>query len=351
MKRVLFVTQGLPTSGSGTTERTRTLYNAVKSVADTEIHEIRLHGPGEDTTWFWRKRKYLLKDFRPDPRIFEEVKRLHERLRFDAFFCRYFVSTLSGCDRLGPTLLDYDDLPEVMPGPKVPGWNRIGWALTHQRLKHFRTVFVTKKSDVARLAHPDVRVLPCASTAAPTLTEALAPPAGSTTMLFVGSLRWPPNRSGVLRFIEQVLPRIRREVPSATLRVVGEDSAQLNGKEGVSGAGFVDDLVAEYRAAALVVCPTFSGSGSNVKLAEAAQFGKAAVATGFAARGFEGYLAPGRDMAVADTDEEFAAACVRLLTNDGARRQMEQQALRTAQELLSQPAIDRTVRSALEACW
>jgi glycosyltransferase involved in cell wall biosynthesis len=179
----------------------------------------------------------------------------------------------------------------------------------------------------------------------------MSPPPESKTILFVGSYRWPPNRDGVTRFVQHILPRIRQQVPTATLRFVGEDSQLLDGIDGVSGAGFVEDLVAEYRNAALVVCPIYSGAGANVKLAEAALFGKAIVATSHAARGFEGMLEPERDLLVADTDETITAACIRLLQDEHVRTELERNSLRAAAEHLSQPAIDRIVGNALERCW
>jgi hypothetical protein len=88
-----------------------------------------------------------------------------------------------------------------------------------------------------------------------------------------------------------------------------------------------------------------------VKLAEAALFGKAIVATSHAARGFEGMLEPERDLLVADTDETITAACIRLLQDEHVRTELERNSLRAAAEHLSQPAIDRIVGNALERCW
>jgi glycosyltransferase involved in cell wall biosynthesis len=365
MKRVLLFSTSAPATGSGTGERTLSIFNAISKVAETHVVRLytggmkpepsqswttlRLFEPGQDTQWYWRRRKYLLEDFRVDARLFAEVRRLHEKHKFDAFFCRYFSAIVAGCDRLGPTLLDFDDLPTTMPGPRIPGWDRLGWELTARRLSSFRTVFVTKGSDVPRLRHPNVQVLPCISTVRPPAEP--PPSAPSPRILFVGSIGWPPNRDGLMRFIRDVLPAIRRRVPGTTLRVVGEGSASLKDLEGVSGAGFVDDLAAEYVQATIVICPIFSGAGANVKLAEAAQFGKAIVASAGAAKGFEGILEPDRDLWVARSDEQMTEMCARLLTDETARATLGRQARKIAEESLSQAAIDRIVAQALAGCW
>jgi glycosyltransferase involved in cell wall biosynthesis len=372
MKRVLLLSTSAPATGSGTGERSLSIFNAISKVAETHVVRLYTGGrkpepspdwttlplfePGQDTQWYWRRRKYLLEDFRVDARLLSEVRRLHEKHKFDAFFCRYFSVIVAGCDQLGPTLLDFDDLPATMPGPRIPGWRRLGWELTTRRLSSFRTVFVTKGSDVPRLQHPDVRVLPCISTVRPPpetgsnegIPFASAP---APRILFVGSIAWPPNREGLMRFIRDVLPAIRRRVPGATLRVVGEGTTSLAGLEGVSGAGFVDDLAAEYVRATIVICPIFSGAGANVKLAEAAQFGKAIVASADAAKGFEGILEPDRDLWVARSDEQMTEMCGRLLTDETVRETLGRQARTTAEKSLSQAAIDRIVAQALTECW
>ena len=40
-------------------------------------------------------------------------------------------------------------------------------------------------------------------------------------MVFTGSMDWLPNEDGMLYFVRDVLPLIRREEPDATLSIVG----------------------------------------------------------------------------------------------------------------------------------
>jgi len=367
MRRVLFISPGYPAPGSGTGERSLSIFNAISRVAEPHIlivyrggslppesgevscTTVRLLEPSGDSTWFWRRRSLLHRDYFIDRRIHGVVADLHKKFGFDAFVCRYFSSIICGSDKLGPTLLDFDDLPEKMHGPRLPGWHRVTWQLMLRRVRSFRTVFVTKSRDAARLAHPDVRLLPCISTRAPSRPEG-ASIADDHCMLFVGSVNWPPNRAGINHFIRNVLPEIRKAVPNAVLRMVGEGSQSISG-EGVEGVGFVDDLEAEYARASLVVCPIFEGAGANIKLAEAVRFGKAVISTPHAASGFTGILEPERDLWIAGSDEVMSEMAVRLLTDASQRERLGRHARATAEVRLSQNSIDKTVIESLANCW
>ena len=57
-------------------------------------------------------------------------------------------------------------------------------------------------------------------------------------MVFTGSMDWMPNEDGILYFVAEILPLIRREIPEARLLVVGRSPSGRG--EGACGAGFVD---------------------------------------------------------------------------------------------------------------
>jgi glycosyltransferase involved in cell wall biosynthesis len=97
----------------------------------------------------------------------------------------------------------------------------------------------------------------------------------------------------------------------------------------------------------LVICPIWGCGGASIKLAEAAGFGKAVVATHHAASGFEGILEPGRDLLAANTDEGLANCCVELLKDGPKRSQMGERARVIASTMLSQAAIDRIIEESV----
>jgi len=48
-------------------------------------------------------------------------------------------------------------------------------------------------------------------------------PAEPHNIVFTGSMDWLPNEDAISYFTEQVMPRIKREIPDATLTVVGRN--------------------------------------------------------------------------------------------------------------------------------
>jgi len=216
----------------------------------------------------------------------------------------------------------------------------------YRALSRFKTVFVTKRVDIGKINHRDIRVLPCISTR-PDETGPILNQGMSQRMLFLGGTALPPNREGIDRFIKKSLPRIREHVPDAALRVVGAECKSVAGPAGVSADNFVPDLAPEYMQARVVVCPIRRGAGANVKLAEAAAYGKAIVATPFAARGFEGILEPGRDLLVAESDDDFADRCIELLRDDSLRQRIASNAKHIASRALNQSTIDQIIRDAV----
>jgi glycosyltransferase involved in cell wall biosynthesis len=308
-----------------------------------------LPSPDHATRWFWRKRKYLLRDMRPHRLVADLAAKLHREYRFDAFFGREECPLLADSPSLGPSFVDLCDVGSQQAKSGFDPVERLRLAAFRRKLSRFQRVFVTKLSDAARIGLPSVRVLPCISTQRD-FTVAWDSTGNGNRILFVGG-SWRPNQEGLMRFVQRSLPIIRQLVPSATLRVVGSHDEKflsaLREHEGVELAGFVPDVGAEYRQADICVCPIWSGWGSNVKLAEYASFDRAVVATTFSASGFEGILEPGRDLLVADTDEGLAAHCVELLKNERLRCELGQNAGRTAEASLSQPAIDRIIGDAI----
>lgn len=363
MNRILLITDRRPIPGHGGGERTLSIYNALRRIAEVDVLLLLPPGvageagPGEyvirlgkeadaANPWYWRRRTYLLQDLRPDRRVRQEFEALVRARRYDAFFGRYHLPFLTGCTDFGPSFVDVDDLITDTWSSPVPLFDRLRRHVYHRALSHYRTVFVTKQADARKLRHPDLRLLPCISTQ-PERTGPISYGGVPGRMLFVGWMNWPPNRDAVNWFIQNCLTPIRERFPDAVLRVVGRHGSSIAGPEGVSAADFVPELEEEYRQASIVVCPTLSGTGSVVKLAEAVAYGLPVVATAHAARGYEGLLEPGRDFAVASSAEEFISACIQLLSDDRRRNAMAASARQTSVGRLDQLAIDNCIRDAV----
>ena len=143
------------------------------------------------------------------------------------------------------------------------------------------------------------------------------------TIVFTGSMDWLPNDDGVRYFVEQVLPLIRRDLPSATFSAVGRrPSPALSAlaSEAVRVTGTVDDIRPYLDGAALVVVPLRSGSGTRIKIFEAMAMGKAVLSTTLGAEGLP--VTHDENIVLADSPDAFARAAVRLLRSPELRARL-----------------------------
>lgn len=247
---------------------------------------------------------------------------------YDVIVCRYIQTYIKiTLPKNIPVLVDFDDPVYQFyfsntRSPKALLKEMVKWA--HQfwvraRLKYLPSppthfLFVSQR-DAHRFPYLEGSLLPNIAVK-PALAKQSATGDGKT-LLFVGYMAWQPNRDGVNRFLKQIWPHVLAAVPDAHFRIVGGASpAQLESWRKhlhCEAPGFVKDLTTEYQRAALCVVPLYSGGGSNIKLVEAAAHGCPVVASQYAFEGWRGYFKPGVDVVVADSDKQFAAACIQLL--------------------------------------
>lgn len=162
----------------------------------------------------------------------------------------------------------------------------------------------------------------------------VAPPAGGEGVLFVGSFTHEPNVDAARRLAEVIHPRVRAARPHVKLTIVGADPpAGLGTREGVVVTGRVPDVSPYVDAAAVVTAPVSVGSGVRIKVLDALARGKALVATQLAIDGLD--VRDDVHLLVRDDDDEFAAAIVRLLDDDGARARLGAAAREWAEANLS----------------
>jgi polysaccharide biosynthesis protein PslH len=140
------------------------------------------------------------------------------------------------------------------------------------------------------------------------------------TYVFTGTMDYPPNVDAVVWFATEILPLIRRTVPTAQFYIVGNGPSpevqRLAQIGGVFVTGRVPDVRPYVAHATAGVAPMRIARGIQNKVLEAMSLGKAVVVTSGALEGIE--AEPETDILLADTEAAFAAACCRLaMTNDG----------------------------------
>ena len=147
----------------------------------------------------------------------------------------------------------------------------------------------------------------------------------SNSLVFTGSMDWLPNEDGIFYFVEQVLPRIRREIPEVSLTVVGRNPSQrlraLAAREkNVQLTGWVEDVRHYLARGAVCIVPLRIGGGTRLKIFEAMAMGKAVVSTTIGAEGLP--VKHGESILLADSPEDFARQTVELLRNPALRNQI-----------------------------
>ncbi|HPJ71802.1 MAG TPA: glycosyltransferase, partial [bacterium] len=109
------------------------------------------------------------------------------------------------------------------------------------------------------------------------------------SLLYVGSFGHYPNVEAVEYLIGEVWPLIRREVPDATLTVVGShptpEILARGGRDGIEVTGFVESVRPYLDRAAVFVAPMRKGMGMKGKVLEAMVRGKPVVTTSIGIRG------------------------------------------------------------------
>ncbi|MBI3477159.1 MAG: glycosyltransferase [Acidobacteria bacterium] len=159
----------------------------------------------------------------------------------------------------------------------------------------------------------------------------------STKLVFAGSMDWMPNIDGMVWFVREVLPLIRRRFPQCTLTIAGRRPAAairaLAAEPLVQVTGTVEDIRPYLWNADVSIVPLRIGSGTRLKVYESMAAEIAVVSTTIGAEGLA--VTSLEDIRLADTPEAFAGACVELLAHPELRARQAEAGLRLVREKFS----------------
>ena len=153
------------------------------------------------------------------------------------------------------------------------------------------------------------------------------------TVGVVGSMFYPPNVQAVNWFGREVWPQVRRQVPAAKWLIVGARPGRQVRRWGrcpnVTVTGYVPDVRPYLKVLRVFISPVTGDIGVQSKVVVALAAGRPAVVTPDVAAGLEYDDPP--PFLVADDPDRFAAAVVRLLTDDGLWRGLHRRAQEVAE--------------------
>jgi glycosyltransferase involved in cell wall biosynthesis len=117
---------------------------------------------------------------------------------------------------------------------------------------------------------------------------------------------WLPNEDAIQFFTKEIFPRIRQQVPDATLTVVGRNPypslIELGKRDpSVIVTGRVEDVRPFMEEAGAYIVPIRIGGGTRLKIYEAMAMEKPIISTTIGAEGLP--VRDGEDLLLADTPE------------------------------------------------
>jgi glycosyltransferase involved in cell wall biosynthesis len=171
-------------------------------------------------------------------------------------------------------------------------------------------------------------------------------------ILFQGGMDWYPNRDAVKFFVTRIFSLIRSQLSDVRFVVAGRNPPEkfrknLSRVPGVEFTGTVPDMRAEIASAAVCVVPLRMGSGTRLKILEAAAMAKPIVSTRLGAEGLE-FLA-GQEIMLADDPFAFAEAVTKLLNAAADRRLLGKAARKRVEQDYGFEALRLALRSAMKA--
>lgn len=211
-------------------------------------------------------------------------------------------------------------------------------------LDRFDVVFAVSDADrrsfTALGAGPErVRILP--NVPDPTLLDRpeLAPPA-DRTVLFFGTLSWPPNAEGLERFLRHGLPSLVGRAPGVAVIVAGRGAtnalrAVVASRAEVELVEEVADDEALYRRTRCVVDASVGGAGTRVKILNALARGLPVVATTDAASGLDVHA--GVHLLEAGDPAALGEPIARVLADDDLWRRLSAEGRRLVRERYAPP--------------
>jgi len=181
--------------------------------------------------------------------------------------------------------------------------------------------------------------------------DAYAPVAESDgrTVLYVGAMDWLPNRDAVRYFVARILPELRRLSPGVRLVVAGralppDFQRELRAPD-VVFTGEVADMRAQIATAAVSIVPLRIGSGTRLKIMEAAAMERPVVSTSIGAEGLN--FVNGSEIEITDSPGEFARIAAALLSDPQRREAMGKAARVRVMQEYSIQALRRSLHHCL----
>jgi hypothetical protein len=135
------------------------------------------------------------------------------------------------------------------------------------------------------------------------------------TICFVGSIGWKPNKEGLLRFIQNVYPKVNAKIGELEFYIIGSNIPKQIKKICLgTNIKTVENTIEEDKAdiinkSWIMIAPIYFGSGTRVKILEYWAHSKVVVTTKIGAEGLE----DSEGTIIIDDDTKMAEKIIKLL--------------------------------------
>jgi polysaccharide biosynthesis protein PslH len=143
------------------------------------------------------------------------------------------------------------------------------------------------------------------------------------SLVFTGMMGYVPNYDGVLYFLDEIFPIIKKRIPQVKIYIVGNRPPKhlcQRASDNIIITGYTDDVRPFINRGSVYVVPLRMGSGTRLKIAEALSMKKPIVTTSVGCEGIN--VVSGESALIADTPSEFAESVIRLLGDESLRRKL-----------------------------
>ena len=210
--------------------------------------------------------------------------------------------------------------------------------------ERFDVLMVCSENDRRYLGMDDVHVLPNGFERVATIERS---PSQPPRIGFIGPFPRYANVEGVRWFCACVWPRIKKQVPDACLRVVGEyTEVASEWGEGIEGIGRLDDVGSEIGTWSTMIVPIRIGGGTRIKVLEGFARRCPVVSTSLGAFGYD--IQDGEEAFLADEPHLFAQRCLELIGSPRVADRMADCAYRRFLNCWTWESYEPIVRSAVE---
>lgn len=173
------------------------------------------------------------------------------------------------------------------------------------------------------------------------------------TVGFIGTYSSLPNANAARNLAEDIFPRVRGRMKDAALLIAGSglpenDHVRYNALPGTTVLGRVESSQQFVASCSVLALPIRIRGGVTLKLVEALALGRAVVASPEMIAGLP--VSAGTDLVVADTDQEFASAIVKLLEDDEYRAKIAASGRLAYERHFSRAALIKSARAGSILC-